>query len=173
MRALPAALLVAALALAGCSGKTSDSTAAGSPTSSGPASTASPSATSGSPTTTAPPTSPSPSPSSSPTSAPRPARTIEIDIKGNAFVDGTQTIQKGDTVHWVHMDGTTPHSVASDEGKFSSDTAGLPCPGPGCMTATAHSTFDFTFDEVGSFPYHCEVHSGMRNTLTVVAALPA
>jgi len=112
-------------------------------------------------------------PTTNASAPPRAAKTFEVDIKGNSFVGGTLTIQKGDTIHWVHMDGTTPHSVVSDNGKFSSDTAGAPCPGPGCMTSVAHNTFDFTFSEVGSFPYHCEVHASMKNTITVVASLPA
>jgi plastocyanin len=161
-----ALLLTLGLALAGCSGKTGAGTTNPGTASHTASTTTAPS------TTTA--SSGSPSSSSSAPSAPRPAKTIEIDIKGIAFVNGTQTIQKGDTVHWVHMDGGTQHSVVSDDGKtFSSDTQGLPCPGPGCMTSTFHSTFDHTFDAVGSFPYHCEVHSGMRNTITVVASLPA
>jgi plastocyanin len=69
----------------------------------------------------------------------------------------------------VHKDGTTPHSVKAADGSFSSDN-GLPCPGPGCMTQAVHSTFDHTFDAVGTFDYVCEVHASMHNTVTVVAA---
>jgi plastocyanin len=95
-----------------------------------------------------------------------------VTIQGSQFVEGTITIQKGDTVHWVHNDGTTPHSVKADDGSFDSD-GGLPCPGAGCMTSAVHSTYDHKFDADGSFPYHCEVHPGsMKNTITVVDALP-
>lgn len=161
MRPLLPATLLLALALAGCTGNVETDTVAPEPLDPGNE------PSTGTPTSTAAPTG---SPSS--TSPPRPAKTIEVPIQGNAFVGGTQTIQKGDTVRWVHRDGTTPHSVVSDDGKFSSD-GGLPCPGAGCMTSVARSTFEVTFSEVGSFPYHCGVHSGMRNTLTVVASLPA
>jgi plastocyanin len=172
LRAAPVALLALALALAGCAAKDTllSPTSAGGPSATPTASGAAPAASSS--TSASPSGSPSSSPSPSPSGAPRPAKTFEVDIKGDTFVGGTLTVQKGDTVHWVHMDGTTPHSVVSDDGKFSSDTQGLPCPGPGCMNSAAHNTFDVTFAEAGSYPYHCEVHANMRNTITVVAALP-
>lgn len=105
--------------------------------------------------------------SNSPT--PRPAQTFEVAIQGNAFVNATVTIQEGDTVRWVHKDGTTPHSVKSDNASFDSN-GGLPCPGPGCMTSLAHSTYDRKFDQAGTWPYHCEVHPSMKGNVVVEVA---
>jgi plastocyanin len=87
------------------------------------------------------------------------------------FVNGTFTVQKGDTVHWVDMDPAPEyHSVKADDGSFGSGADGSgACPGAGCMTSTVQSTFDHTFATVGSFPYHCEVHpTSMKGTITVV-----
>lgn len=165
MRALLPVALLLALALAGCGGRT-QGTVAPQPLDTGNA------PSTGTATSTTTPTANATTTSSTTTPGPRAAKTFQVNIQGNAFVDGTQTVQKGDTVHWVHMDGTTPHSVVSDGGKFSSDGS-LPCPGAGCMTSVAHSTFDFTFNETGSFPYHCGVHPSMKGTITVVASLPA
>ncbi|MFO1535952.1 MAG: plastocyanin/azurin family copper-binding protein [Thermoplasmatota archaeon] len=161
MRALLPALLLA-LALAGCTGNTQD-TIAPQPQDTGNAPASGTAASTQTPATTA---------SGTSTAGPRAAKTFNVDIQGNAFVGGTLTIQKGDTVHWVHKDGTTPHSVASDDGKFSSD-GGVACPGAGCMTSLAHSTFDFTFGEVGNFHYHCEVHPSMTGVITVVQSQTA
>ena len=92
--------------------------------------------------------------------------TWEISIQGNDFVDGSITVQVGDTVTWVHEDGTTPHTVTSspDGTDFDSGT----CPGPGCMTETVNNEFSHTFDAVGDFGYFCRVHPSMTDTITVL-----
>lgn len=113
-------------------------------------------------TTTAPPTSQAPTP----TATPRAPLTFEVPVQGNAFVGGTFTIKVGDTVQWVHRDGTVPRSVTAEDGSFDS-SEGLPCPGPGRMTRVARSTFSHTFATMGMFGYYCEVHPSMTGTVTV------
>jgi plastocyanin len=85
------------------------------------------------------------------------------------FSPTTQTIRVGDTVHWVW--GSSGHSITSGppcspDGKFCS-------PGDqNCSTGTlqnAGDTYDHTFTEPGTFPYHCLAHCsfGMQGTIVV------
>lgn len=93
---------------------------------------------------------------------PRDPVTWEVTIAGSAFVDGSITVQQGDTVRWVHQDGQTPHTVTADDGTFDS--------GPVYMVETPGAdTYEYTFDAVGAFDYHCEVHPSMTGTITVEA----
>lgn len=89
---------------------------------------------------------------------PRDPVTWEIDIEGAVFVDGTITIQVGDTVEWTNRDLGT-HTVTADNGEFDS--------GP-MLDGPIVGTFAFTFDDVGEYPYHCALHSAMDETITVV-----
>ncbi|HLF17122.1 MAG TPA: plastocyanin/azurin family copper-binding protein [Candidatus Thermoplasmatota archaeon] len=170
LRSLLAALLFASLALAGCSGGsdgdsddegdhgcTMEECASGTMP---PMTTTTPPATSQPPTT---------GPTTSPAPTPREPMTFEITITGNDFVDGSIAVQAGDTVRWLHRDGAVPHSVTADDGTFDSGE----CPGTTCMQELpTRDTFEFTFDAVGEFPYHCRVHATMTDTITVVASLP-
>ncbi len=99
--------------------------------------------------------------------APAPKRdpvTWDITISGNDFVEGTITIQIGDTVRWTHEDGTTPHTVTADDDSFHSGD----CPGPDCMTQALNDEFEETFETIGDFAYHCQVHPSMTDTITVL-----
>lgn len=148
------ASFLVALTLAGCS---DDGGGEGDDGSATPSPSVSVSASASATTTPA----PSSSTSSSSTTAPRAAKTFDIDIRGNDFVDGTLTVQKGDTVRWTQRD-VAQHTVTADGGAFDSGTLLLASP-----------PFAFKFDAVGSFPYHCEIHPGMTAAITVVQALPA
>lgn len=65
------------------------------------------------------------------------------------------TVKKGATVKWYNKDGYA-HTVTSDDGTtFDS----------GNMDAGA--TFSYTANTVGTFDYHCKVHSNMKGTLVV------
>ena len=73
------------------------------------------------------------------------------------------TIQLGDTVRWTWLSGF--HNVRSgDHGSggsiFSSGEA----------TDTVGTTFEYTFNDLGVFPYHCGPHEvvGMVSSITVV-----
>jgi plastocyanin len=156
LRVLAICALLLALALAGCS----DDAPEGSP---GPTPSTSQGTTTAEGTTTTSAGGNSSTSSSSPT--PRPAQTFQVDIQGSAFKDGTKTIQKGDTVTWVMKDSGTTHTATSDDGS-TFDSGNL-------VALPSRDTFSFTFNSLGDFPYHCEVHPGMKATITVVAALPA
>ena len=148
-------VLLAAVSIAGCTGDGGGQDGGDG----SPSGTPSPSA-SASVSLTASASSSSTSSTASPAPTPRPAQTFDVDIEGNDFVDGSLTVQKGDTVRWTQRD-VAQHTVTADGGSFDSGTLTLVAP-----------TFTFKFDAVGSFPYHCEVHGSMTDTITVVAALP-
>jgi plastocyanin len=76
------------------------------------------------------------------------------------------TINAGDTVTFVNAGGT--HNVAADDGSFRcaqgcDGAGGNGNPNAGNWTSTV------TFNDAGSFPYHCEVHGamGMTGSITV------
>jgi len=76
-----------------------------------------------------------------------------LDAK-NQFGWMPLTIAKGTTVRWTNND-TIAHTSTSDTGVFSS----------GNLNAGDH--FDFTFQDSGTFPYHCTIHPGMVGTVVV------
>lgn len=83
------------------------------------------------------------------------AATFTINIQDNQFINGSITIQVGDTVTWVWVNGF--HSTTSDTGVWDSGPSSPP------------RSFSFTFMNTGSFPYHCSVHPHMTGTITVAA----
>lgn len=108
------------------------------------------------------PTQPAATPTRTPTRTPTqgPAtRTVNVGLGGDRFVDATSgttttTISVGGTVHWVWANGrhsTTSNDPGWDSGEFS-----------------PNHTFDFTFNQAGSFPYHCSVHGLMMSGTVVV-----
>jgi plastocyanin len=77
-----------------------------------------------------------------------------VTIAGFAFLPQTLTVAKGTTVTWTNNDSTT-HTVTSDSGVWDS---GNLAPG---------KTFSFTFNQTGTFPYHCNIHSSMTAKIVV------
>ena len=65
------------------------------------------------------------------------------------------TVKKGATVKWFNKDGYA-HTVTSDDGT-TFDSGNL----------AAGATFSYTATTVGTFPYHCELHSNMTGILEV------
>lgn len=99
------------------------------------------------PTTTPNSVSATPSPSSDQT-------TGAVTIQNFAFSPASLTIKKGETVTWTNKD-SAPHQIASDNGKFQ---------GPQMSNG---QTYSFTFNETGTFPYHCVIHPMMKAAITV------
>ncbi len=79
----------------------------------------------------------------------------EIVISGFAFSEDL-TVAVGTTIT-VRNDDSAGHTWTSDDGAFDS----------GLIEAGA--TFEFTFTEAGTFPFHCDVHPSMTGTVTVTA----
>jgi plastocyanin len=96
---------------------------------------------------------------SQPASSPAPAVAgTQISIKGFAFNPNQPSVAKGATITWSNDDGTT-HTVTSGvpgtlSGKFDQRVE------PG-------KTFSFTFSEIGTFDFFCNIHNSMRGTITV------
>ncbi len=75
-----------------------------------------------------------------------------VEISGFAFSPSTLTITKGTTVTWTQKD-SAPHTVTS--GTFDSGTL------------NSGQTYSHTFNETGSFNYHCNFHQSMTGTIVV------
>ena len=101
--------------------------------------------------------------------APLAAQTTHtITLSGFTFSPDDLTIEAGDTVVFDNVSGF--HNVNGTTDAYPDNpegfTSGVPAASPW--------TFSFTFDTVGTYGYHCDVHgapgSGMFGTITVNAA---
>ena len=103
--------------------------------------------------------SPTPTASSTPTPTLTPTATTtatanKVSIQGFAFSPSSISVPVGTTVTWTNKDSVT-HTVTSDTGAFAS---GNLAPG---------KTFSFTFNQAGTFAYHCNIHTYMHGTVVV------
>jgi plastocyanin len=95
------------------------------------------------------------------------ANTFTVEIKNTAYVPADRTIARGDTVSWVNRDNTA-HTVTFDDGSFDSSPSCVPLTGVNCL-GPGQSSAPHTFNETGTFTYHCRVHNTMTGALTVEA----
>jgi len=72
---------------------------------------------------------------------------VVVLVVDASFRDREVTVPVGTTVMWVY-NGSLPHTVTSDSGLFDSGALG------------DGGSFSHTFDEPGTFPYHCRFHGG-------------
>ena len=79
----------------------------------------------------------------------------DVSISNFSFNPGSITVNKGATVVWTNND-SVGHTVTADQG--AGPASGLLNPG---------ETYAFTFNEPGTFNYHCSVHPSMKGTVTV------
>src|SRR6266568_3565116 len=86
------------------------------------------------------------------------ATTFNVSIGDNFFNPSSVTISVNDIVKWT-WNGANSHSSTSDTGIWNSGIGGN------------GMTFSRTFASAGSFPYHCNVHSGQLGSVTVQAAV--
>jgi len=77
-----------------------------------------------------------------------------VRIAGFAFAPGSSSVKVGDSVKWTNQDGAT-HTVTADDGAFDSGNL------------AGGKSFSFTFDEAGTYAYHCNIHQSMTGTVTV------
>ncbi len=146
-------LLVLAFTLAGCASSDDDDTDSSSTTSASGSASGSVSASA------------SGSISVSGTGAPS-NDTEHKTIVDDDFPNGDFTIQRGDTVNWTATATTHPHSVTSDVPLFDSSPSCSSATTDGCMEAG--DSFEYEFETVGTFTYHCRIHpTTMTGTITV------
>ena len=74
-----------------------------------------------------------------------------ITIQDFSFSPAIDTVKVGTTVQWVN-NGPSEHSTTSDTGLW--DSGGLTPPSMG----GSGGTFQMTFNQTGSFSYHCTFH---------------
>ncbi len=83
---------------------------------------------------------------------------LAVNIDNFAFSPKEMTIAAGTTVRWTNKDSTA-HTVTSDEGTtLSSPSLGK------------DDTYEHTFNEEGTFSYHCALHSFMPGKIIVKPA---
>lgn len=77
-----------------------------------------------------------------------------VEIADFAFAPDSSDVKVGDSVKWTNQDGAT-HTVTADDGAFDSGNL------------AGRKSFSFTFDEAGTFAYHCDIHQSMTGTVVV------
>ncbi len=78
----------------------------------------------------------------------------KVEIRGFAFEPGTLTVKAGTTVTWTNLDSST-HTVDSDNGDWASGDLSI------------NETYSKTFDEPGTYAYHCGIHPEMTGVIEV------
>ena len=72
---------------------------------------------------------------------------VTVSVVDVNFREKEATVPVGTTVTWMY-NATLPHTVTSDDGLFDSGTL------------SSGGSFSYTFDEAGTFAYHCRFHGG-------------
>jgi plastocyanin len=86
----------------------------------------------------------------------QPTSTDAVKIENFAFSPSAITVKKGTKVTWANNDSTA-HTVTENDGKN----------GPSSPEMAPGSSYSFTYNELGSFKYHCTLHPDMTGTVTV------
>jgi LPXTG-motif cell wall-anchored protein len=79
---------------------------------------------------------------------------MTVSIQDFFFDPGQITVAPGTTVTWVN-EGQAPHTTTADDGTWDSGTLQ-----PG-------EDFSFTFDQSGTYTYHCSIHPDMTASVKV------
>ncbi|QCQ92892.1 cupredoxin domain-containing protein [Rhodococcus sp. SGAir0479] len=80
-----------------------------------------------------------------------------VEVKNMSYSPAQVTIEKGQTVQWRFDDSGLPHDVVGEgavAGQLKSDLL-------------TEGTYEYTFDEAGTFDYHCTPHPMMVGTVVV------
>jgi plastocyanin len=78
----------------------------------------------------------------------------EVAIQNMAYNPSTLTVKAGTTIKWTNLDPAT-HDVTSDTGVFQSGNM------------TNGQTYSYTFNQTGTYPYHCIIHPSMKASIVV------
>jgi plastocyanin len=77
-----------------------------------------------------------------------------VEVTNFSFSPETLEVPVGSEVTWINQDDAT-HTVTSDERIFDSDRL------------AKGETFSYTFEQEGTYPYHCALHSSMKGKIIV------
>src|SRR5215218_3484754 len=77
-----------------------------------------------------------------------------VSIQDFSFDPGQITVAPGTTVTWTN-EGPSPHTTTADDGSWDSGTL------------QQGEDFSFTFDEPGTYTYHCSIHPDMTASIKV------
>ncbi len=87
--------------------------------------------------------------------------TMAVTIQNFAFNPASVTLSRGSTVTWTNQDSTA-HQIINDA------TAAA---GQGQLfesnPLSQGQSYSFTFQQAGTFPYHCNIHPSMKGTIIV------
>ncbi|MDB4900430.1 MAG: amidase [Gemmatimonadetes bacterium] len=79
-----------------------------------------------------------------------------VFISNFAFVPPTVHVKAGQSVAWVNCEtDATAHTATADGGSFDSGSLRTP------------DAYVRSFPTVGTFPYHCTIHPGMKASVIV------
>ncbi len=79
---------------------------------------------------------------------------VQVTIEGFAYHPADLTIPAGTAVTWTNKD-SAPHTSTSDDSVWDS--------GP----LSQGDSYTHTFDQPGTFNYHCAIHTSIKGTITV------
>jgi plastocyanin len=82
---------------------------------------------------------------------------LTINIQNFAFAPNNPQVTVGTVVTWVNLD-SAPHTATSTSGPVSFNSG----------TLAQNQTFSFTFTQVGTYQYRCNIHTSMLGSITVV-----
>lgn len=80
--------------------------------------------------------------------------TRTIMIQNFSFNQASVTVKKGDVVVWTNKDAMS-HTVTGNNG------------GPSSPTIPTNGTYSYTFNDAGTFMYHCAIHPAMTGNVIV------
>jgi plastocyanin len=80
-----------------------------------------------------------------------------VTMEDFAFSPATVTVGVSDSVTWTNND-SADHTSTADDGSFDTESIGN------------GESSTLTFQEAGSFAYHCTIHPAMHGTVVVEAA---
>ena len=83
------------------------------------------------------------------------AKTINISIINFTFNPGVISINRGDTIIWTNND-SVPHQIKGD------NLSNL-----GGQVMSNGQTYSYTFNDTGTFAYHCNIHPSMTGSIIV------
>lgn len=103
-----------------------------------------------------------------------PTGTVAVTVQGIAFGPKVMEVEAGESITWTNEDDVQ-HTVTSGlpaKQGVPGVSEGKPSRPDGVFDGDLDgegSTFETTIDEQGTYPYFCEIHSGMQGEVRVIS----